>query len=123
MGPRGYEPYAPPAPTGGRPPVIMWFRLYAFAMAVMYLGLFALFMFDPLFRASPGNPSIVLMRAALALVGCANGVASFIPHRPWAWTYGLVVIALGTVSCVFIITIPLLVYWLKPVTKAAFGRL
>jgi hypothetical protein len=123
MGQLGYEPYAPPASTGGRPSVIMWFRLYAFAMAVMYFGLVALFTFDPLFRASADTPGQLVMRGAVALMGVANAIAIFVPYRPWGWTFALVVIGLGCVSSVFVVTIPLLLYWLKPVTRAAFGRL
>ena len=49
--------------------------------------------------------------------------APFLPRRPWVWVYDLVLICLGLTSCACLpITIPLLIFWLKPETKVWFGR-
>jgi hypothetical protein len=51
------------------------------------------------------------------------GAALFLPERPWAWTYGLVLIALGLGNCgTLVVCIPMLVYWFKPATKRFFDR-
>jgi hypothetical protein len=58
--------------------------------------------------------------AALAVV---FAVALFLPRRRWNWIVGIVIIALGMTSCCFApFLIPLIVYWVKPETKAYFGR-
>jgi Na+/pantothenate symporter len=50
-------------------------------------------------------------------------VALFLPRKPWNWIVGIVMMALGMTSCCFLpFLIPLLIYWLKPETKAYFGR-
>ena len=46
-------------------------------------------------------------------------VALLTPRRFWAWIYNLVLICLGLTSCCFWpITIPLLIFWIKPEVRA-----
>ena len=61
----------------------------------------------------------------LIVLGCSSiyAVAAFVPYKPWAWTFGLVAICLGLSSCMALAAVPLLIFWMKPETKAAFGRL
>jgi len=51
------------------------------------------------------------------------GTATFMPFKPWAWTFGLLVIALGVPGLTVFVCLPLLLAWLKPEVKAAFCRL
>lgn len=54
---------------------------------------------------------------------CLYGAVPFLPRAPWAWTYGLVVILLGLpCGCWVVVSVPLLVHWLRPETRAWFGR-
>jgi len=51
------------------------------------------------------------------------GAAPFLPKRPWAWIYGIVAIAFGMTSpCCLPASIPLLIFWIKPETKAFFEQ-
>lgn len=107
-------PYAPPAARGdARPAVIRWFRVYAGSLAVVYLVL--------------GGAGIAAGSAALGVAGVllalVHGGAAFVPFKPWGWTVALVILALGLASGAFLLALPLLVQWFKPLTKAAFARL
>jgi hypothetical protein len=51
-------------------------------------------------------------------------VALLLPPRPWTWIYHLVIICFGmTSACCIPMCVPLVIFWLKPDTKAYFGRL
>ncbi|MBX3261565.1 MAG: hypothetical protein KF782_17915 [Labilithrix sp.] len=128
--PFGYG-YAPPGFTRGRPAVITWFRVYAATTLALYVGFFALWQF--LAPAGPDEahrqPTLAgdVTTAALGLLvfvfGGLFALGAFVPYKPWGWIVGLVAICLGLSSCTAVFAIPLLIYWMKPETKAAFGRL
>lgn len=99
------SPYEPPdVRADARPPVIMWFRVYAATMAALWAG--------AAWFATP----------ALATLAVFYAAASLLPLRRWAWTVALVAIAFGIPSITIIFALPLLRMWLGPVTRAAFGR-
>lgn len=113
-----------------RPEVVSWFKVYAAAMALLYalvllfaaavilMGVFAEDI-DPVEMAFLG----VIMGGLGFVLMVAFAAALFLPQRPWVWVYDLVLIAIGLTSCVTMIaTIPLLIYWIKPETRAWFGR-
>jgi len=51
------------------------------------------------------------------------GVGVFLPREPWAWIYGIVTIGIGMTSCATLpFCIPLLIFWIKPETKAYFDQ-
>ena len=129
----GSEPHA----DAVAPPVVKWYRIYCFFMVLLYAA------------AMAGGASIVLFHSQLAaqitkggtelndvdltargiilmmmsiLMFSVNLAAMFLPRRPWAWVYHLVNIALGLTGCCFFVTIPLLIFWLKPETQQYFGR-
>ncbi len=65
--------------------------------------------------------AFLLMLSLVLLVAC------FLPFvlkpRPWLWIYHLVIICLGLTSpCFMPFSIPLLVFWIKPETKAFYGK-
>jgi hypothetical protein len=50
-------------------------------------------------------------------------IALFLKPGPGAWVYDLVLICFGMTSCCCLpITIPLLIFWIKPENKKYFGR-
>jgi hypothetical protein len=50
-------------------------------------------------------------------------IALFLNPGPGTWVYDLVLICFGMSSCCCLpITIPLLIFWIKPETKKYFGR-
>ena len=127
--PFGY--YEPPPSQRGRPAVITWFRVYAATTLVLYLvGFLALWQF--LTPAGPHEPPHVTPAGVLTeiIVGLVvlgfvslHAVAALVPYKPWGWTVGLVAICLGLSSCMALAAVPLLIFWMKPEAKAAFGRL
>jgi hypothetical protein len=119
---------APPAPP---PAVLLWQRLYCAAMAALYLLFAALGVLMAVFRQQLVDETntplevlvvglvFVVMGIALALPFAA---APFLPRRRWVWVLHLVLIALGMTSCACIpVTVPLLVFWIRPATQAWFG--
>ena len=104
--------YAPPAQTSNvRPMTIALFRVHASVVTVVYLVTAALIV-----SASP------LLSMGLAAVALLHAVAAAVPLRPWAWTLGLVVLAIGLTGPTFVPAVVLLLRWRTPIVKAAFGR-
>ncbi len=136
-----YNPYAGPnAPqppsyygNGAQPPqppqVWRYYLGYAISMAVLYLLVAVVGVViassGTFMAPEPGQPP---MPAGLfVVVGVVLGIpflaAPFLPKAPWAWIYHIVLISVGMTSvCCMPISIPLLIFWLKPETKAFFGR-
>jgi CHASE2 domain-containing sensor protein len=121
--------YQPPTTMGGRPAVITWFRVYAWTTLVFIglIGVLAAWQYLAPSGPTAGPPRSVVILFGLVIVTLAFGsfhaVAATVPYRPWGWTVGLIAICLGLGGCAMFAAIPLLVFWLKPETKAAFGRL
>jgi MFS family permease len=121
---------------GPTPGVVTWFRVYCGALALVYLALLVggiAFLFFGAFadslpdqgqmpRAFMVGYALVLM--VLGLVFCGGFTAGvFLPARPWAWVYGIVLIAVGFASpCCIPFSVALLIFWLKPECQAYFGR-
>jgi len=118
-----------------RPSVVFWYRVYCGFMAALYalvmLGGVAWVVFGAGIAGSEKDemPQAVLLAYAAFLVvlglslTAAFGAPFFLAPRPWVWIYGIVLIAIGLTSCcLWPATIPMLVYWLKPETRAYFGR-
>ncbi len=49
------------------------------------------------------------------------GFGPFLPRKNWAWIYGIVLIAIGLTSpCCMPVSIPLLIFWIKPEIRAYY---
>jgi len=67
--------------------------------------------------------TVGIREAGSSRASIAFGMAPFLPRRPGVWVYDVVLIALGlTSACLWPITIPLLIFWIKPENKLWFGR-
>jgi hypothetical protein len=110
---------APEHVSDPRPRVIFWYRAYA---AVMMLASLALLGFAVLTWSAHETQAILLLLVAMASVAL-YGTAALMPFKPWAWTLGLIVIALGVPGVTVVVCVPLLLAWMKPNVKAAFCRL
>jgi hypothetical protein len=69
----------------------------------------------------------IIMGVVFTIMGLGLAVASALPFffspRPWLWVYSLVLICLGLTSpCFLPFSIPLMIFWLKPETKAYYGK-
>jgi hypothetical protein len=127
-----------PPPVGAIPPqdneigrkTFFWYRVYCGALAALYLliipfGLFLAF-YAPETREHNSQETFI-MGIIYAVLGAVFfvvfAVALFLPRKPYNWIVGIVMMALGMTSCCFLpVLIPLLIYWVKPETKAYFGR-
>jgi hypothetical protein len=128
------RPYEPPEyEADARPAVIVWYRIYAAFMTLAALAglgvtiVLARATADPEVAVRPGaaDAQVFVLLSLLLSVSLAifYAVATFVPYRPWGWTVGIIAIGLGLTSAMVIFAIPLLVHWLKPITRAAFGRM
>lgn len=113
-----------------QPPVVMWFRIYAAALALLYVlvtvGGVALLFIPPEWLDSERD-EMVFMGIVFAVMGlpfAAVFIAGiFLPPRPWVWIYDLILIAIGFGSCCILpASIALLIFWIKPETRTYFGR-
>ena len=107
-----------------------WYRVYCVVLIALYvccMGLgILLIALEPETNSSTAQDNLIVgaiygvFGAIFALVFI---IALFLPRKPYNWIVGIVMIAFGMTSCCFLpATIPLLIFWLKPETKAYFGR-
>jgi hypothetical protein len=111
--------------TGTTPTVWRWYRVYALAMAASMIVFGGTGLVMLLLGQLPDDalaPILVNVAICFPLL-CAYAAGPFLPRRPWAWVYGLVLICAGLpCGCWIIASVPLLIYWFKPETQAFFGR-
>jgi len=121
------------------PKVVKWFRLYAGSLTFIYFISAALFLVmyfiglrfaglevNPL-REVAGGWLFKLYWFGLtfmfAVSGSAFAATFFLPRKPWAWVYDMILICYGIAIATCIpVAIPLLIYWIKPETRSYFGR-
>lgn len=115
-----------------RPGAVTWFYVYCVFMALLYLGCLFVGLFlaqlDPA-ELDAGEEAEVIRIQAYAIMAVsvplmvAFGIAPFLGRRRWLWIYGIVMIGLGMTSCCTLpFCIPLLIFWIKPETKAYFNE-
>jgi hypothetical protein len=119
--------------TASPPPVLFWQQLYCAAMAALYalltVGGGAVMVWrERLADASTSALELLVTGGVLAVVGlplaALFAAALFLPRRPWAWVYQVVLIAIGMTSCCCLpFVVPLLIFWIRPEVQAYFGRL
>lgn len=108
----------------------LWYRVYCGALAALYGLVTGLGLMMTYFK--PGDTvaeaqEMMITGVAYAVVG-AIFFAIFVfalmqPPKPYNWIVGIVMIAIGLTSCcMWPATVPLLIYWMKPETRAFFGR-
>jgi len=121
-------PGEPPAGMD-KPPVVLWYQIYCIGLAVLYVSVlgFMVVMGVIAARGASMKPEDLIVSGVVAVMCVPFAVfyaaAPFLPNKPWAWTYGIVAIAIGmTSACCLPACVPLLIYWMKPETKMFFGR-
>ncbi len=131
--PSGAPPGTPLLMEEHKPPeAVYYFRIYAVLMLLMLLGWFGMglyLMLGPLIRGSSGSSATGEWIMGLFLAGFSfliivpHAIVLFAGNARWAYTLGLILIGLNMLwnTCCLPITIPLLVYWMKPETKRWYG--
>lgn len=118
-------------PTSGakeRPAVVLWFRIFCVATALLYLSIAAAgvaFFFVPELQSDREIDATVM---GVLLSGLGLGLAAlfiapfFFAPSKGSWIFGLVLIGLTMSSCCFWpVSIPLLIYWIRADNKEYFG--
>ena len=113
-----------------QPTVMTWYKAYCVLMALLYLFCVVVGVFFIIAAPTDRNMSAEearLLGGIMFVMGIALAVpfliGAFLPRKPWAWVFGLVLICIGLTSvCCMPVTIPLLIHWIKPETKFYFGR-
>ena len=112
------------------PPAFKWFLIYCILMALGYLTLAVMgIVFGFVSPDREMNPEEAkLMGVVFIILGLAfcvpYAIAPFLPRKSGVWVFGLVLICIGLTSlCCLPVCIPLLISWLKPETKAFYGRI
>lgn len=116
-----------PARTPG---VWTWYIVYCVAMTLLYLFVVAIGVgfivgSQKLADEEASPEQVMMMGGIFAVIGgvlmLMYAIAPFLPKSKAAWIYGFVTIGIGmTSACTLPICIPLLIFWLKPETKAFF---
>lgn len=117
-----------PSSTGQK--TFFWYRVYAGLMALLYLfvcAVGAFLLFVPIESGDFSRGETIMIAGINIALGSTFlivfAVAFFLPPKPYNWIVGIVMIAIGLTSCcTWPATVPLLIYWFKPETKAFFGR-
>lgn len=116
------------------PACVKWFRVYCWAMILLYLllmvggvviALIPRFVDEDLGRRTG---AILYAEAAIFfLLGAVFAVAHMFAlsrkRTPGYWVFQMVMICFGLTSpCTLAAAVPLLLFWLRPETKAWYGR-
>lgn len=123
----------PPGFPPATPTVWYFYIVYCVLMALLYLlclgGGLAMIAFADEIAAQDPDPTspteTLIIGSVLAVMGGAlllmYGIAPLLPKSKGAWIYGFVTIGLGmTSACTLPFCIALLIFWLRPETKAFF---
>lgn len=108
-----------------------WYKIYCGVMLALYAVVTILGVVIAVFSGEAATvqeqEEALITGIVYAVIGPILGliylIALFLPRKPYNWIYGIVMIGIGLTSCCFWpATIPLLIFWLKPETKAYLGR-
>lgn len=109
-----------------------WYRVYLGALTVLSLALVGIAGFALLMSQEPSmtpqeREELLVTGVVYGLLGLVftvvYAIALFLPRRSWNWIVGIVFIGFGMMSCCTIpAAVPLLIFWIKPETRAFFGR-
>jgi hypothetical protein len=111
------------------PAAVVWFKIYAACMALLYvlvIVLGALFLINPAWLETENVEARIMGVVFVGLgivLAAVYGAAIVLPRRSWVWVYDLVLIAIGFMSCCILpFSVVLLIFWLKPEVKTFFNR-
>jgi hypothetical protein len=114
-----------------RPAVVGWFKVYCSVIGTIYIAVAiagaALALYAQQLSDSAEETMELVIQGYLYLalgivLAGVHFLALLIPRKKWSWIYGFAPIVIGLTSlCCLPMTIPLLLWWIKPGTRAWFG--
>jgi hypothetical protein len=111
-------------PSSGPPGVWIWYIVYCVFLALGFVS-FGLLVLIGSATDTSSESSVaggVVAMIMLLIPAIPFGIAPFLPRSPGTWVYHLILICLGLPSCYCTpFSIPLLIFWLQPQTKAYFN--
>ena len=106
--------------------MVFWFKVYAAASALLYAAGAAVVVVMLLSGDEDLDAPPIVLWVAVGCDACLVAVMAasvLLRPREWFWVLGFILICMGMVwLCCLPVTIPLLVHWLKPETRAWFGK-
>jgi hypothetical protein len=112
-----------------RPQVVVWYKAYLGFLLFLFLIVVAVgaMFFTDMFDAEDldGMPPELMggIYVVMGIVMIIPTVAAFfLPRKRWAWIFHIVMICIGMTGCTVFFSIPLLIFWIKPETKAWFDN-
>jgi hypothetical protein len=113
-----------------RPRVVFWFRVYAVWLCLAWVAVgYLSWMLGEHGIGDIGGPSTTAAMVAHVLslllwaLALSVAVLLFSAPQPRHWTLGLVLICLGLLTPITLpASLALIMFWLKPETKAYYGR-
>jgi hypothetical protein len=134
--PSGAPPGTPLLMEEDRPPeAVYYFRIYAVLMIMILLSAFGgglYLMLGPLIRGTSGSSATgewvigLLISGVSFLIIVPHVVVLFAGRAKWGHTLGTILLGLNilwNIQCclLWVLSVPLLIYWMKPETKRWFG--
>ncbi len=127
--PQSLSPQPHPTPGPATPGVWTWYVVYCVFMGLIYLlctsaAVLVLVFADTIAADDPEINAIetrlfssIMCAVSLPLM-LLFATAPFLPRTKLAWIWGFITIGIGmTSACCLPVTIPLLIFWIKPGTK------
>jgi hypothetical protein len=133
--PAGAPPGSPLLTEDERPPeAVYYFRIYAVLMVLLLMvpiGWGMYMMLQPIMNGSAGT-SAAAGEWIFGLIIAGFSFCFLVPHvialfggrQRWVYTLSMILIGLNVLTgsfCCLLVTIPLLIYWMKPETKRWYG--
>lgn len=114
--------------TGAR--TYFWYRMLCSVIVVSGIFWASLGLMAILGSYSPNteNPSSAFKSGLFMLLSggipaLLNLLGVIFPPRSWSWVFGILLLVLALLSCVFApFAIALIIFWMKPETQTFFGR-
>jgi hypothetical protein len=113
------------------PKVLFWYRIFTFLFGISFLfwvALGAMAIAGSYTLPTPKEQSDAFV-GGMFFVLFGLGVffpyliGTFLPNKAFSWTYGIILILMSMTTCVALpFALPLFIFWIKPETKAFFGR-
>lgn len=106
-----------------KPGVITWYKVYCFAMALMYAVLVAagLWLWSEEPAQSPDAVTWIILTVVSAPLAILYVVGAFTPRSRAGWIFGIVLIAIGMSGCTLVAAVPVLIFWINARTRAWFS--